>query len=183
MSRQKQLRYDFRIIKERIRRLSPHRLVKLGYIPADRWKYYYPGKGWDEKLHFQYLAVSTTEGFGVMHIPYFGDYLPQKWISDAWLSIHGASIVDIRKIGGKEIYNSKGLAGYFLRQYVAGQDALDRFSYSGGWVGSKGWVRAWSLALWKFMFIPAVKKWNLAMSLHDMSVLDEGEWYEYGCRG
>jgi hypothetical protein len=127
---------DFRVLVDRIERLTGNRLVKKGYFPADRLRRYY-GSG-ARKLKFQYFAVRANEGYGVLHVLYVGDWLPQKWLSDTWLGIHGAWDVDIRKTHGK---SKKGIAGY-LMQYVSGQHKFVRYSWSKGWVWP-GFVRQW----------------------------------------
>ncbi|MBA7706146.1 hypothetical protein ES703_114993 [subsurface metagenome] len=134
---QDELSADFRALKERIRRLTPMKLVKAGYIKPGELHRYYPGKALSDKLVFDYIAIKTAEGNGVIHILYAGDFLPQSWLSDSWLAIHGAFIVDIRKTYGSK----RGIAGY-LCQYCAGQHKFIRYSWSWGWVW-QGFVKSW----------------------------------------
>lgn len=144
---QRDLRSAWRVLKERIRRLTPARLVKMGYIELKDVKKYYPNKPLNEPLRFEYLKVETAEGVaGVLHVLYFGDYIPQKWLSDVWKEITGtAYIVDIRACKDP-VKSPKRLARYCVAQYVSGQTAFIRFSWSWGWVG-KGFVKVWRILL------------------------------------
>ncbi|GAJ06306.1 unnamed protein product, partial [marine sediment metagenome] len=111
--------------------------VKAGYIKAQQLHFYYPGKALSSKLAFNYIAIKTSEGNGVLHILYAGDFIPQSWLSGNWLALHGAWNVDIR-----DTYGSKrGIAGY-LTQYCAGQHKFLRYSWSWGWVALHG---AWNV--------------------------------------
>ncbi len=131
------LQADFRAFKERIKRLTPLRLVKAGYIEARQLHFYYPGKALTNRLEFHYIAIKTAEGNGVIHLLCAGDYLPQRWLSESWLALHRAWSVDIRKTYGSK----RGIAGY-LCQYCAGQHKFIRYSWSWGWVWP-GFVRSW----------------------------------------
>lgn len=144
---QRDLRSAWRVLKGRIRRLTPLRLIKMGYIDLKDVRKYYPNKPLNEPLKFEYLKVETDEGVaGVLHVPYFGDYIPQKWLSDAWKEITGtAYIVDIRACKDP-VKSPKRLARYCIAQYVSGQSAFVRFSWSWGWVG-KGFVKVWRTLL------------------------------------
>ena len=44
----------------------------------------------------RYFCLRTSEGNGVLHIVYWGRYIPQAWLSRMWNEIHGAFRVDIR---------------------------------------------------------------------------------------
>ena len=133
-----------RVLIMRIRRLTPARLLKEGYITVKDLRRFYPGKGLHEPLRFEYFQVFVGgEGVsGVYHILFVGDPIPQKWLSDNWHDITGtAYIVDIRacKSGVK---NTHRLASYCVSQYVIGQSGRKRFSWSWGWV-SRGFVKVW----------------------------------------
>ena len=144
---QRDLRSAWRVLKERIRRLTPLRLVKMGYLSLKDVRKYYSSKPLDEPLKFEYLKVETDEGVaGVLHILYFGDFIPQKWLSDVWKEITGSAyIVDIRACKDP-VKSPKRLARYCVAQYVSGQTAFVRFSWSWGWVG-KGFVKVWKVLL------------------------------------
>jgi hypothetical protein len=51
-------------------------------------------------------------------------YVPQQWLSDEWRRIHGAWIVDIKRV------HSAGLVRYMVTQYCSSQNALQRLSWS-----------------------------------------------------
>jgi len=92
-----------------------------------------------EKVRFEYCKVKTNEGNGVLHIVFWGEYVPQPWLSRTWEELHGAKIVDIRVLHG----NTKGIAAYLASQYLSTQEAsYVRLSYSRGWV-CRGFVKHW----------------------------------------
>ncbi len=51
-------------------------------------------------------------------------YVPQQWLSDEWKRIHGAFVVDIKRV------HSAGLVRYMVTQYCSDQRALQRLSWS-----------------------------------------------------
>jgi hypothetical protein len=105
------LRRHFQILRKRIGR-------ELGYVG------------------FEYGCVTTREGNGVLHmlwawVDLSGQgrrfYVDQRWLSDAWRDIHGAPIVYIKPVGRGDT-DRRRLASYSVNQYVAGQNALVRWS-------------------------------------------------------
>ena len=109
------LNQDFQALKQRIRR--------AGY-------------------KFEYWKCRTSEGGGVLHIVYRGDYIPQAFISECWYQITGDSyIVDIREINYDDY---KRVARYVVSQHLTcGQGtSYVRSSWSWGWV-CKGFVKVW----------------------------------------
>lgn len=94
----------------------------------------YPNRGKKviSKKFGDYFKVSTTEGYGVIHIVYSGDYIPRDWLSKNWNEIHGSFIVDIRYPRG----DSFKATMYVISQYVAGQNFDKKFGYSKNWVYS-----------------------------------------------
>lgn len=81
----------------------------------------------------RYFCLRTEEGNGVLHVVYWGHFIPQAWLSSTWEKIHGAFRVDIRSChtGRKTV---KGLVGYLLTNYLT-QQPIKRMSY--------GWRWAW----------------------------------------
>ena len=80
--------------------------------------------------HFQ---VQTREGNGVLHCVWAINnkgavYIEQEWLADTWQKIHGARVVWIKRLSGE--LHRKRAAIYLATQYLAGQDALVRMSYS-----------------------------------------------------
>lgn len=81
--------------------------------------------------NFNYIAVRTLEGYGVIHILYRGSYIPHSWIVDNWNELHGSFIVDIREPRGSAYDGAR----YVVSQYLSDQ-RTPKFVY--GW--SKDWV-------------------------------------------
>jgi hypothetical protein len=150
--------YDFRILKLRIGRLTPNRLVRDGYLRRSDLRRYYQGKPAGEPMRFDYLKVETSEGNGVIHALYFGDYLPQKWLSDQWSDIHQSWHVDIRATK-KGVGHSARLARYIVTQYVGTQSKHVRLSWSYGWV-FKGFVGVWNALRANLGKFRAIEVWE-----------------------
>lgn len=94
----------------------------------------------ERTFHFkpEYWSIRTNEGNGVLHIVFKGRYVPQKWLSKAWSSIHGACIVDIRALHGR----TRRIANYLVTQYL-GHQSFERMSWSWGWV-FRGFCGLWA---------------------------------------
>jgi len=152
---------DFRVLKERIRRLTPYRLIKEGYLTWGELKKFYPNKNLHERIRFEYLKIETSEGNGVLHVLYYGDYIPQMWLSDQWEEIHQSPIVDIRAVRSKE-GDKKRLAEYCVNQYCAGQDEFIRYSWSWGWC-FKGFVRVWKKLVDEYGLKRAIGLWDVLL--------------------
>jgi hypothetical protein len=105
---------------------SPERLAKHHQELRKRVKRVY---GYDVE-HFQ---VQTREGNGVLHCVWAiknkgAVYIDQEWLADTWQKIHEARVVWIKRLSGE--LHRKRAAIYLATQYLAGQDALVRMSYS-----------------------------------------------------
>lgn len=122
---------SFKILVQRIRRQTPARMLKAGYVGPRNIKRYYPDKDPDEPIHFEYCGCRTAEGHGVIHLVYSGDYLPQPWIKKTWTEIHGAWNVNIQAVKPGE---GSRTAGYMIKQYLAGQDLFIRMLHSRNWI-------------------------------------------------
>jgi hypothetical protein len=90
------------------------------------------------KLVTSYIRVPelTKTGLRHDHVLFRGSYIEQKFLSEQWEAIHGAPVVDIRRVRGR-----RGIANY-LANYLAKSPA-SRYSYSWTWVW-KGFVGSWS---------------------------------------
>ena len=107
---------------------------------------------------FEYFKEKTREGHGVLHIVYRGAFIPQRWLSRNWHDIHGAQIVDIRKLRG----SAKALARYLISAYLAGQHFL-RMSWSWGWV-FRGFVRFWKRFVRTYGYPLCIRHWTAFLS-------------------
>jgi hypothetical protein len=129
----------FSKLKKRIQKLTPEKLVSDGYVSHKNAKYFYHSKyGYNHTLSFNYVRVRTSEGaHGVLHIPFFGDYIPHEWIYDNWKDILGVNemshhSVDIRACR-ETVHDTARLSSYVINQYVANQDCFKGSSMSWSW--------------------------------------------------
>ena len=160
----------FRALKAYIQRMTVGRLVKEGWLSQRQANFYYAGRKETDTMRFEYFKVETSEGNGVLHIMFYGDYLPVECIRAKWYALTGAYEVDIRaaKTG---TYNAKRLAQYVVGQYVVGQEEALRFSYSWGWV-YRGFIGAWKGLLnfcrhsLRYKVRDAIWLWRKAMREH-----------------
>lgn len=114
---------DFNKLVKKLRRVCPIDFIE--YLSGkDLMKY----KKMLEPMNFEYLAVFTEEGHGVIHLIYVGDYIPFQFLQEIWQECHNAYGVNIKQV--KDVYNASGLAGYVLSQYVRGQNALKTYRHS-----------------------------------------------------
>lgn len=114
---------DFDILKKRIRRATWQK---------DRFSGF--------KFN-RYFKLKTAEGNGVLHIIYWGNFIPQNWLSHAWEQIHKSEVVDIRSAYGNKNTKVKGLVGYLLTDYLTKQPII-RMSYGWKWAW-KGLAKSW----------------------------------------
>ena len=150
---------DFRILVLRIRRMTPARLVREHYLQERDLRKFYPGKSRLEPLKFEYCKIETSEGNGVLHVVYFGDYIPQRWLSAAWGLIHRSRIVDVRAIARAD-RGALRLARYVVAQYCSGQSQFIRHDSSAGWV-FRGFVREFRRMLSKYGFRRGLELWRM----------------------
>ncbi len=89
--------------------------------------------GFTDIQHFWVESVGSEHGMVHLHClwAYHGErsfYVPQAWLSETWEAIHGAKVVDIRRVrGGK---GSCRRTARYLVQYAAGQACVRRYAYS-----------------------------------------------------
>jgi len=111
------------------------------------------------RCRFEYFKIKTNEGFGVLHIVFQGSFILQRWLSDAWRSIHGAPIVDIRALYGSD----RRLARYLVGGYLLKQ-SFERMSWSWRWV-FRGFVHVWLIIKSRHDDLEtAVSEWRLLLS-------------------
>jgi hypothetical protein len=153
----------------RIRRLTPLKLIKQGYLTIEEAKHFYGNGNLDKPLEFEYYKVETAEGqHGVYHVPCFGSYLPHDWLSDNWEQITGAYVVDIRACK-QGVYDAQRLTHYVITQYLEGQDAIVHCSWSWGWC-FKGFVGVWHF-LWKHCdYNTVIARWRALLSGKEISL-------------
>lgn len=79
----------------------------------------------------RYFKLKTAEGpeQQVLHIVYWGRYIPQEWLSNAWNEIHQSPIVHIR---ATERNGVEGIVNYLLLNYFTKQPII-RMSYGWKW--------------------------------------------------
>lgn len=154
---------SFEALVKRIRRLTPMILVKQGYLTIQDAMRFYGRNNLDKSIEFEYIRIRTGEGVsGVLHILFYGSYLPQKWLSDTWQDItRTASVVDIRMVKErpKNGQSKKHLASYCVNQYCSGQLEFLRYSCSYGWV-FKGFVGWFSAFLRHYGYRLGLEKWD-----------------------
>ena len=124
----------------------------------------------------EYVKVNTGEGNGVIHCVYFPvgldgssvgskvGFIPQSWLSRAWADITGgSSIVWISDLHARKGANR--LVSYLVSQYFSGQSALERVSYSNGWV-FRGFRRLWRKVFARSYFVDKFRcliDWDLLL--------------------
>ena len=134
------LNNHFQVLRKRIKRYSPYRLYKEGYISKNKMAKVYKKEEYFKTFDFEYFKVETNEGNGVLHILYRGSYLPYDFLVDNWQEIHNSWDVNIMKIN---LNDSKNAAGYVVSQYVGGQgSSYVRSSQSWKWV-FRGFKSLW----------------------------------------
>lgn len=74
-----------------------------------------------------------------LHVIFRGEYIAQAMISEMWQEIHGAKIVDIRRV--QRGRTRAQLAGY-MAKYLAKENFF-RYSWSWSWVW-RGFVKDWT---------------------------------------
>jgi hypothetical protein len=126
---------SFRALKERMKRTSIAKLYKNGYITKNQLTTHYSGKPFGYTPQFNYIKIKTEEGpQGVLHILYFGDFIPQSWLKEVWVDLTGGCRSAFIRMCKYRTYNEKRLARYCIDQYCAGQTEYLRYSCSKDWV-------------------------------------------------
>jgi hypothetical protein len=134
------LNSDFQILRKRIIRYSPYRLYREGYISHKKMISKYGRDNLFKKLTFDYFKVETSEGNGVLHILYRGDYLPYNFLVDNWSDIHNSFDIHIMNV---DLSDCQSASCYVVGQYVSSQgSAYVRSSQSWNWV-FRGFRSCW----------------------------------------
>ena len=97
--------------------------------------------------YVEFFKVETCEGFGVLHMVWAikterAVWIPQSWLSEEWEKIHGARVVWIARVK-KTKKSIRNVAAYFVGQYLGGQSAIVRISWS-WWRSRVAIGKAWS---------------------------------------
>lgn len=106
----------------------PREIAKRKFARLLRWirKYW----------KIEYFLVHTAEGQGnVLHLAFFGDYLPFDEVQEKWKHLTGAHRIELQ-----EIFRITGAQDFFLE--MTRQRLTLRYSYSRGWLW-KGCCRDW----------------------------------------
>jgi len=158
---------------------KPVRFMTLTSSPTSKWRMINP--------HFQvlrkriernfgkidYIKFRTNEGHGVLHVVYVGTFIPQRWLSRNWNEIHGAKIVDIRKVRGE-----KRIACYLISNYLVNQTFV-RMSWSWGWV-FRGFVKWWKKFIQWYGYPVCIKRWTSFLSSRVLFWKQSGLFPELG---
>jgi hypothetical protein len=133
---------SFRILKQRIQRLTFAKLKKDGYVQNSDKRRYYNEISCNQKFNFDYFKVTTNEGNGVLHIVYKGQYLPYNYLVDNWNDIHNSWELNIKLIkSSKKDY--KKSSNYVISQYISNQESsYQRSSQSWNWI-IRGYSKQW----------------------------------------
>jgi len=149
----------FDCMKTAVKRYTPERLVREGYVSRNKLRKFYPNKNPCSSLKFEYIKIKTSEGNGVLHIPYYGDYLPYNFLCDLFSYYSGfAWDLDIRKVGKirRSDRDRKKVSYYVINQYVTnqkdenGNSAYMGYSCSWNWIfrGFTAWYNEFRRTHW-----------------------------------
>jgi len=148
---------DCQKLNQRIKRMTPYKMYKKGYIKhLSRIRRYYPNMKICEKFKMEYFKAPTEEGNGTIHLLYTDFFLPPRYVADIWEEIHLSREINIKKIDISTQKSIKRLAGYLVNQYITKRDikkaksikphkvglALKRTSNSWKWIW-RGWSTDW----------------------------------------
>jgi len=142
----------FECFKNRVKTLSVDILLKDGYISDRDVGKFYSHKELDECFSFEYICVRTDEGVeGVLHILYYGEMLPHRWIKDNWFDINGVAFVKVTeafkiddkkssdKVAGyvssqlkKPLSDAEKVSNYVSSQVKDGRSSIISYCYSNG---------------------------------------------------
>ena len=153
-----------------LRRLTPEYLYKNGFLTSWNLSRFYKGRDLKKKIKFEYLAMKTSEGNGVLHVVTAGDFVPVSWIRPAWKRIHSvgttwnAGIALNIKLIPKNASN-EALRAYMMKQYLVGQDAYVRHDCSAGWLW-RGYRKVWLRMVRVLGYQVAIEQWCACLAVH-----------------
>lgn len=152
------LNQSFQVLRKRILRYSPARLVLEGYISRRKALSVYGHDCYMKPFSFEYFKVHTNEGNGVLHVLYRGSYLPYNFLVDNWQDIHLSWDLHIMEV---DLADPRSASLYVVSQYVGGQGcSYVRSSQSHNWV-FYGFKSAWSNLKHRFCYNPFLSKYYL----------------------
>ena len=129
---------DFVKLKKRYKRLTVKTLLDQGYLSKTKARYYYGLMNYNQEFKINYCKIKTSEGpNGVLHILFFGYFIPQKWLYDNWKEITKVEYlanqsVDIRMCESK-IKDTRKLTNYCVNQYLKDQEGFVNSSVTWNW--------------------------------------------------
>lgn len=134
------IRECFNLLNKRLYWVLPIHFVCSGDLSYEVACRLYGEENLDVLWSFDYMKVVTSEGVsGVVHVLYFGIYIPKSWLSDNWFDITGcAYVVDVRETYRRDD-NFSGIARYCVEQYTAGQEDFLGYYCSHGWIFKGAW--------------------------------------------
>jgi hypothetical protein len=141
----KTLTRDYIRLIQRIKRITPQKLIKWGYLKHGRAVLYYGRNNLTKKLwnDFEYAKVHTNEGNGVLHVVFRGCYLPYNYLVCEWMDIHVSWELNISDLDYNKSSTKKKAVNYVVSQYCADQEAeFVRLSTSRNWI-FPGCSRVW----------------------------------------
>jgi hypothetical protein len=166
---------NFQVMYKRIKRYSPWRLYKEGYISDNKMKSKYRNAGITKKFDFEYFKVQTNEGNGVLHILYRGEWLPYNFLVDNWQDIHISWDINIKYVNMDDI---KEASSYVVSQYMSSQESsYVRSSQSWKWI-FRGFKSKWYLLKYHYRKFPSCFKNNL-FDIWDNILKEYAENYFY----
>jgi len=137
-----------------IRRLTPYKIYKLGYLTKRQLPHLYNRNDLNKHFNFEYFKVNTNEGNGVIHLVARNEYIPYNLLVDIWNDVHLTWDLNIQKVDTENKKSCKNSAWYIVNQYIANQGS----SYTRSSM-SKNWIFPHSSYYWK-VYLDCSKDWN-----------------------
>ena len=148
----------FHLLNMRLFWVIPLHFVASGDLSYEVACRLYGENNLEASWNFDYMKVCTAEGAvgqpsvfefgrvldkgvcGVIHLLFFGIWIPQHWLSEQWFDITGtAFVVDVRETKRVTDGTINQLASYCVEQYTAGQEKFLSYYCSRDWVFPGAW--------------------------------------------